>query len=97
MPHWRVLELPVVRDRRARYLNPRSLRRRMSRVLAALAITLVHVGSRGHSGHGRLGRALRLLTPIGHRSRSSGQLEVSTLSRPKLRPEIDLIATPEFV
>ena len=47
MPHWRVLELPVVRDRRARYLNPRSLRRRMGRVLAALAITLVHVGSRG--------------------------------------------------
>jgi hypothetical protein len=34
-------------------------------------------------------------TPIGHRSRSSGQLEVSTLSRP--RPEIDLITTPEFV
>src|SRR6266404_1439708 len=52
------------------------------------------------SGAGSDGRAVRTtqLTSIGHRSRagSSGQLEVSTLSRPKLQPEIDLIAMTEL-
>ena len=45
----------------------------------------------------RMGCGIKRPQVTQHQGRSSGQLEVSTLSRPKLRPEIDFIATPEFV